>query len=149
MDSWAILKRRDWRFSGAQRGEAAMAFYLEGWKRYFEFSGRSRRSAFWFFVLFNVIIGICANVLDNILGTVFPSGTGALGTLYGLAALIPGLSVSVRRLHDTGRSGWWLLLDFVPIVGWIILIVWAAQDSQPGQNVYGANPKGMAAVAPA
>jgi uncharacterized membrane protein YhaH (DUF805 family) len=64
-----------------------------------------------------------------------------LGGIYGLAVLIPGLAVAVRRLHDTGRSGWWLLIGLVPLIGAIVLIVFMATDGEPGDNAYGPNPK--------
>ena len=66
---------------------------------------------------------------------------GAWSFIYSLFILLPGLAVSVRRMHDTGRSGWWVLLGIIPIVGWIIFIVFACQDSEPGDNQYGLNPK--------
>jgi uncharacterized membrane protein YhaH (DUF805 family) len=68
---------------------------------------------------------------------------GLLGTLYSLAVLIPGIAVSVRRLHDINRSGWWLLIGLIPIIGAIILLIFTAKDSQPGENQYGPNPKAI------
>lgn len=73
---------------------------------------------------------------------------GLLGLLYSIAILVPSIAVGVRRLHDTGRSGWWLLIGLIPIVGWIIAIMWLATDSQTGTNTYGPNPK-EAATSPA
>lgn len=70
---------------------------------------------------------------------------GLLGSVYTLAILLPGIGVSIRRLHDTGRSGWWMLVGFVPLIGVLVLLVFMAQDSKPGQNQYGANPKGVTA----
>jgi uncharacterized membrane protein YhaH (DUF805 family) len=117
-----------------------MNWYLEALKKYAVFSGRARRTAYWMFVLFNVIIAVVLAIIDGLVGS-----PGILGLLYGLAVLIPGLAVSVRRLHDTNRSGWWLLICLIPLVGAIILLVFMVQDSQPGENRYGPNPK--AAVA--
>jgi len=111
--------------------------------KYADFNGRARRSEFWFFVLFSVIAGIVANILNAILH--LPSsgtGTTLLGSLLNLALLVPSLAVGARRLHDTGRSGWWLLLWFAIIVGWIVLLVFYIQDSQP-QNKYGPSPKAV------
>ena len=116
-----------------------MNWYLEALKKYAVFSGRARRTEYWMFMLFNVIAGIILGIVDAILGT-----GGVLGAIYALAVLIPGLAVSVRRLHDTSRSGWWLLIAFVPIVGAIVLLVFSLQDSTPGPNAYGPNPKEVA-----
>ena len=114
-----------------------MNWYLGCWKKYAEFSGRARRQEFWMFVLFNFLAGIATGIVDVILGT-----NGMLNGLYSLAVLIPSLSVAVRRLHDTDRSGWWQLIGFVPLIGWIILLVFLCSDSKPGENRFGANPKG-------
>ncbi|MBA3907204.1 MAG: DUF805 domain-containing protein [Pseudonocardiales bacterium] len=111
-------------------------------QRYAQFSGRSRRSEFWFFVLFSAIVRAIANILDAILHTGNPNtGGGLVSTLVLLALLVPSLAVAVRRLHDTGRSGWWLLIALIPLVGIIVLIVWWAQDGH-SDNQYGPNPKG-------
>jgi uncharacterized membrane protein YhaH (DUF805 family) len=92
------------------------------------------------FVLLSVIISIALSVVEWIVG-----GPGVLAGLYSLAVLIPSIAVGVRRLHDTGRSGWWLLISLVPLIGIIVLIVFLATDSQPGANQYGPNPKGARA----
>lgn len=113
-----------------------MNWYLEVLKNYAVFSGRARRTEYWMFFLFNFIIAFAIGIVEGILG-----GPGFIGMLYGLAVLIPGIAVSVRRLHDTGRSGLWLLISFVPLVGLIVLLVFMVQDSVPGQNQYGMNPK--------
>jgi uncharacterized membrane protein YhaH (DUF805 family) len=113
-----------------------MHWYLEGLKKYAVFSGRARRKAYWMFVLFNVIIAFALAFIEGLVG-----GPGVLGILYSLAVLIPGIAVSVRRLHDTNRSGWWLLIGLIPLIGAIVLLVFAVQDSQPGANQYGPNPK--------
>lgn len=99
------------------------------------FSGRARRAEYWWFTLFNVIVGL-------VLG--FAQGGAELGIadLYSLVILLPSLAVSARRLHDTGRSGWWQLLVFVPIVGWIVLLIWFCQPSNVGHNIHGADPIG-------
>lgn len=110
-------------------------------QKYADFSGRARRSEYWFWVLFYVIVQAIASIIDNILGTRNSSGTGLVTTIASLALLVPWLAVSARRLHDTGRSGWWTLLWIIPVVGWIILIIWWARDGQ-GENKYGPSPKG-------
>lgn len=119
-----------------------MNWYLEVLKKYAVFSGRARRKEYWFFVLFNIIISIVLAVIDGVTGSFSPeAGMGLLGGIYTLAVLIPSIAVSVRRLHDTERSGWWLLIALVPLIGAIVLLVFMVQDSKPGQNQYGANPK--------
>ena len=117
--------------------------FLLAFKKYAVFEGRSRRREFWFFTLFCYIVMAVLYVVDMMLGT------GVLSTIFGLAVLIPSLAVGARRLHDTGRSGWWLLLYLVPLVGFIVLIVFFVMDSQPGTNEYGPNPKGVGGVATA
>ena len=88
------------------------------------------------FVLFNVIFGIVASIIDGIIGT-----NGLIGGLYSLVVLVPALAVSVRRLHDVGKSGWWILISLIPVVGAIWLIVLLCLDSQPEANEWGENPK--------
>ena len=124
-----------------------MSWYIEALKKYAVFSGRSRRKEYWYFVLFNVIIGVALNVLDAVIGTYNPSaGIGLLGGIYSLAVLVPSIAVSVRRLHDIDRTGWWVLIALVPVVGAIVLIVFHALDSTPGPNRYGPNPKAARAA---
>ena len=105
-----------------------MNYYLEVLKKYAVFSGRARRAEYWYFYLFNFIIGVLFAI-------------GTLGGIYSLAVLIPSIAVTVRRLHDTNHSGWWLLISFIPFFGGIILLIFLLQDSQPGENQYGPNPK--------
>ncbi|RZQ56045.1 DUF805 domain-containing protein [Pseudidiomarina tainanensis] len=122
-----------------------MNWYLAVLKKYAVFSGRARRSEYWFFVLFNVIIGFVLGFIDGILGLGNPeAGVGVLGTIYSLAVLIPSIAVGVRRLHDTDRSGWWLLIGLIPLIGAIVLIVFFVMDSTPGDNRFGPNPKAVA-----
>ncbi|MBI2630861.1 DUF805 domain-containing protein [Candidatus Nomurabacteria bacterium] len=111
-------------------------------KKYAEFNGRARRREFWMFLLFSFIISIALSIIDSILGTEVGRGNGILSSLYSLAIIVPSIAVTVRRLHDTNRSGWWWFLWLIPIVGWIILIVWLATDSMAGDNQYGPNSKG-------
>jgi len=119
-----------------------MNWYLEVLKKYADFNGRARRKEYWMFFLFNIIISIALIIVDGILGTsAAPGAMGLFGAIYLLALLIPGIAVAVRRLHDTGRSGWWILIGLVPFVGGIVLIVFLVQDSTPGENQFGKNPK--------
>jgi len=119
-----------------------MNWYLEALKKYAVFSGRARRKEYWYFVLFNISVSIVLAVIDAVTGSFSPeAGMGLLGGIYTLAVLIPVIAVSIRRLHDTGRSGWWLLIVLVPLIGVIVLLVFTVQNSKPGQNQYGANPK--------
>lgn len=119
-----------------------MNWYLEVLKKYAVFSGRARRKEYWYFVLFNIVISVILSAIDGMMGSYnAETGMGLLGSIYILAILLPGIGVSIRRLHDTGRSGWWLLVGFVPLIGAIVLIVLMLQNSKPGQNQYGANPK--------
>jgi uncharacterized membrane protein YhaH (DUF805 family) len=114
--------------------------------KYVDFSGRARRSEYWFFALFTFLVSVVTSILDSIIGTDYGNGSGGLlNTVASLAFLLPGLAVGARRLHDTGKSGWWLLLALIPIIGWIALIVFFVQDSKPGDNQYGPNPKTGAA----
>ena len=115
-----------------------MNWYLGCWKKYAEFSGRARRQEFWMFVLFNFLVGVAVGIVEAILGT-----GGSLCGLYNLAVLIPYIAVTARRLHDTDRSGWWQLIALIPLIGFIILLVFLCSDSKPGENRFGANPKGI------
>ena len=123
-----------------------MNWYLEVLKKYAVFTGRARRKEYWYFVLFNVIISIILAFVDEMTGSFSAEfGMGLLGGIYSLAVFIPGLAVSVRRLHDTSRSGWWLLIIFIPVIGAIAILIFMVQDSKRGANQYGANPKEAAA----
>ena len=124
-----------------------MNWFLMALKNYVGFSGRSRRSEYWYFTLFYLVIAIVLSVLDGIVfgGSVDGKGTPVLSGLFMLAMLLPSIAVGIRRLHDTDRSGWWLLMGLVPLVGVIVLIVFFVQDSKPGDNRFGPNPKGVAA----
>ncbi len=111
-------------------------YYSAFWKIYVNFSGRSRRAAYWYVVLMNSIIGIVLFLLAYAAPTL-----SILSSVYELASLLPGIALCVRRLHDIGKSGWWFLLVFVPLVGSIILIVWAIREGDHGDNLYGPDPK--------
>jgi uncharacterized membrane protein YhaH (DUF805 family) len=119
-----------------------MQWYMQVLRQYTVFTGRARRTEYWMFTLFSTMIAIVLAVLDNSLGLSFmPGGTGLLGLLYSLAVLLPSIGVSIRRLHDTGRSGWWLLIALIPLVGVIVLIVFLATAGNAGPNSYGQDPK--------
>jgi uncharacterized membrane protein YhaH (DUF805 family) len=113
--------------------------------QYATFSGRARRSEYWWFALASFLASIVTSIIDAVIGSDLGAGTGVISLLLSLALIIPSLAVGVRRLHDTGRSGWWLLIALVPLVGFIVLIVFFCQDSQPGPNQYGPSPKYQAA----
>ena len=114
-----------------------MNWYFEVWKKYASFGGRAGRQEYWYFVLFNIL----ANILLGILAAIIGAKVGmSLWSLYSLAVAIPSLAVSVRRLHDNGRSGWWLLIAPIPGIGPIVLLVFMLQGSQEGENQYGSRP---------
>ena len=119
-----------------------MNWYLEVLRKYAVFSGRARRTEFWMFTLVNIAVSMLLAFVDNSFGMTVAYGVGMLSSLYGLVVLIPSLAVAVRRLHDTGRSGWWWLISLVPLIGAVVLLIFATQDSQPGSNKYGPNQKG-------
>jgi uncharacterized membrane protein YhaH (DUF805 family) len=112
-----------------------MNWYLKVLKQYVDFNGRARRTEFWMFVLFNIIFALVATGLDYATGLI-----GVISGLYSLAVLLPGLAVSVRRLHDVGKGGGWIFISLVPLIGGIWLLVLMFTDGE-GDNRFGANPK--------
>jgi len=126
-----------------------MKWYNKVLMQYADFSGRARRKEYWMFTLFNVIFIFILLLIMMVSIDRLSIGYGGamqyfgviLYYLYTLAVLIPSLAVCVRRLHDIGKSGWNLLLGLIPLIGGIILIVWYCQDSEAGENKWGANPK--------
>ena len=119
-----------------------MFWYLEVLKKYAVFAGRARRREYWFFALINGVISILLSLIDSSFGSFdADEGLGALSGIYTIAVLLPGVSVGVRRLHDTGKSGWWMLICLVPIAGAIALLVFLVKDGEPGENEYGPDPK--------
>ena len=106
---------------------------------YVNFKDRARRSEYWYFTLFNILVSIATSVIDIFVLGFDAEGFLPLNTIFGLATLLPGIAVSVRRLHDIGKSGWWLLIIFT-IIGIIPLIYWYCQPSTPGPNEYGQQP---------
>jgi uncharacterized membrane protein YhaH (DUF805 family) len=106
---------------------------------YVTFTGRARRSEYWYFFLFSAMVSVVTRIFDVV------TGTPIVGVLVGVALLVPQIAVTVRRLHDTDRSAWWLCIALVPIAGLVVLLVFECQDSQPGDNRYGHSPKGIPA----
>ena len=113
-------------------------------KNYATFDGRARRKEYWLFVLFYCVASVALVIVDGIIGTLNEAvGIGLFSGLFLLATLMPALAVTVRRLHDTNRRGWWVLINVIPIVGALVLLFFNLQDSQPGGNRFGPNPKGV------
>ncbi len=126
--------------------QVIMNWYLIALKKYAVFSGRSRRKEYWYFYLFYILFIFVLSFIDVMIGTYDAvAEIGLIGGVFILFSLIPLLATSVRRLHDTDRSGWWLLIALIPIIGAIVILVFTLQDSKPGQNQYGSNPKEVAA----
>lgn len=121
-----------------------MKWYLKVLKQYADFNGRARRTEYWMYLLFNLIFAVIAAVLDNILGLKFTPEIpyGYLYLLYALVTFLPGLAVSVRRLHDVDKSGWFLFISLIPIIGGIWLLVLYATEGTQSRNKYGDDPKG-------
>ena len=119
-----------------------MSWFFGVYKKYAVFSGRARRKEYWFFSLFLAITYVLLMIVDGITGTLDPmSDLGLFSGIYVLGSILPSIAVSVRRLHDTDRSGWWFLISLIPLIGGIVLLVFLCLDSSPGQNRFGANPK--------
>jgi len=114
-----------------------MNWYLEALRKYAVFSGRARRKEYWMFFLFNIIVAVIIGFVTGFIGAALGMGTALsdpASTIYSVAILIPSIAVGVRRMHDLGRSGWWIIFPFVNLV-------FLCLDSQPGENEYGPNPK--------
>lgn len=107
--------------------------------KYAVFRGRACRSEYWWFSLFMVVIAIAMNIVSLVFYGRF-NDLRAVSTIWTLATIIPGLAVQARRLHDIDRSGWWILLIFVPIIGWILLLIWYCTKGTAGSNRFGADP---------
>ena len=112
-----------------------MNWYLKVMSNYFNLNGRARRTEYWMYFLVYVGIVIVASVLDALLNSQL------IGGLVALAHLVPTITVGVRRLHDIGRSGWWLLIALLPFIGWLIALYWAVKEGEPHDNAYGPDPK--------
>lgn len=105
--------------------------------KYVDFKGRAPRSEFWWWVLFVIIVSVVLSIIDASVFGSGPEDIGILSSLWSLATFLPGLAVSVRRLHDTDRSGWWILIGLIPIIGWLVLIYFYVQQGTEGQNRFG------------
>lgn len=113
-----------------------MQQYLEAFKKFAQFEGRSRRKEYWMFLLFNLIFAVVLAAIGYVINSTI------LSNIYALIVLVPSLALTVRRLHDVGKSGWFLFIALIPLVGAIWLIVLYCTNGQPGENKYGPNPKG-------
>ena len=111
-----------------------------GFQKYIGFSGRAARSEYWYWVLFVILVQIVAWLIDMTLFGFNTTGVNPIGALASLALLLPGLAVSIRRLHDIDRVGWWIFLALIPIVGAIVLIYWACLRGTVGANRFGPDP---------
>jgi uncharacterized membrane protein YhaH (DUF805 family) len=122
----------------------AMRYFIDAvTKHYADFAGRARRKEYWMYALFSLIVGIVVMAADLVLGTTL-GDAGIFGVFYLLFAVglfIPGLAIVVRRLHDVGKSGWFMLIAAIPLVGAIWMLVLMCRDGEPGANAYGPNPK--------
>lgn len=114
-----------------------MKYFIDAVKRYVDFSGRARRKEYWMYVLFYMIFAIAVGIVAGIIRMPL------LTSLYSLALFLPTLGVSVRRLHDLGKSGWWFLLGLIPVIGGIILLIWFCTEGEQANNQYGPNPKAV------
>lgn len=117
-----------------------MNYYSICLSKFADFSGRARRREYWTFALVNCLIAMLLLILGLAFGEDSPA-SNIMVTIFYLIMLVPNLSVSVRRLHDIGKSGWYMFLSLIPLIGGLILLVWALMDSEPGENQYGENPK--------
>ncbi|WP_404384682.1 DUF805 domain-containing protein [Caenispirillum salinarum] len=116
-------------------------------KKYVDFSGRARRAEYWYWTLFTVVVSICTSILDAVM---FPHNMWSpLNAVFNIAILLPSIAVMVRRLHDTDRSGWWALISLIPIVGWIVLVIWMIGKGTDGPNRFGNDPLAGEQRAPA
>jgi uncharacterized membrane protein YhaH (DUF805 family) len=122
------------------------------WSRFADFKGRSRRSEYWYVQLFLVVTNLAVAGIDLALMDgdvdrfIANGGGGIVGLIWIFATIVPALAVLIRRLHDTGKSGWWALVGFIPLVGAIVLLVFTVTDSSPGENKYGTSPKASSSL---
>lgn len=117
-----------------------MNYYSICLSKFADFSGRARRREYWTFALVNCLIAMLLLILGLAFGEDSPA-SNIMVTIFYLIMLVPNLSVSVRRLHDIGKSGWYMFLSLIPLIGGLILLIWSLMDSEPGENQYGKNPK--------
>ncbi len=121
-----------------------MGWYLQVLKKYAVFKGRARRKEYWVFMLINTTVMAILMMIEAVTGI---QDIYSISDLYGLVVAIPVSAVATRRLHDTGRSGWWQFLILVLVIGWIPLLIWLLKDSDDGNNKYGPNPKEIPTLA--
>ena len=120
--------------------------YATAMLRFFEISGRSKRYEYWMFTLFYLIFGAIAAAIDvRLLHHPLSEGSGVAGGIVALVHFIPSITVAIRRLHDTDRSGWWLLIGLIPLIGAIVLLVFFVSEGTRGANQYGDDPYAGAA----
>lgn len=115
-----------------------MHYYTDVLKKYADFSGRARRQELWMFVLCNALVEAVVLTLDVVLGAMF-----ILCAVYTMAIVLPAIALTVRRLHDLGKSGWWYFIGCIPLIGWIWMLVLMATEGQPHENAYGQSPKSI------
>lgn len=121
-----------------------MEYFIKAFKNYVVFKGRTSRKEFWMFVLFSVIFGVVAVILDSIFGLRDDyTGYGFFSIVFSLAVMLPSLSAEVRRLHDIGKSGWWMFITLVPLIGSIWLIILLVKEGNQGENEYGEAPNSI------
>jgi uncharacterized membrane protein YhaH (DUF805 family) len=123
-----------------------MNTYFAVLKKYGGFSGRARRSEYWVFAIINTLVSYGLLFIDLVILGIDYGGIGPLSSVYTLLVFLPLLAVTVRRLHDTGRSGLWLFIIFIPLVGAIVVVIFMATDSQRGPNKYGPYPKDVSTI---
>ena len=115
--------------------------FVSVWKNSFNFAGRARRKEYWMYMLFSLIALVLLSVLGSLLFGDNPSLASGPAMLYLLASMVPSIAVSIRRLHDTSRAGWWFLINFLPFIGGIWFFVLTVLDSKPETNAWGDSPK--------
>lgn len=118
-----------------------MDWYINVLRNYVGFGGRARHKEFWMFMLVNIIFAFVLGVLDKMLGWQRAGGEGVLTTIYAILVFLPSWAVQFRRLHDTDRTAWWLVLLLIPVIGWLVIILFSCQDGTPGENRFGPDPK--------
>lgn len=122
--------------STAGKEMSPFGYFISGWKKATQFSGRANRSEFWWFVLFSFLVGIGVSIVDGAVGVGGAQGIGVISGLYGIASILPSLALAIRRLHDTNRSGWWLLIGLLPLIGPVVLIYFYVLESHSGKTEF-------------
>jgi uncharacterized membrane protein YhaH (DUF805 family) len=117
-----------------------MEYFIGAYKKYADFSGRARRKEFWMYQLFYLIVSIALSFIDGLIGTYSSAGIGLLSTIFGFVSIIPAIALATRRLHDINKSGWWQLIEFIPLIGVIVLFIFFVLKGTDGENRYGSDP---------